>query len=121
MANLDLQVVLAKSTSLNPEQIQSLLKNPSLSGYSTIGESLSDKDFANADELLSELCREMGLDYIKDIPVNDIPADLIRDLPINYAKQQGILPFREEQDQVIALTSNPINVTHHRSFGSRRR
>ncbi|MFN7455116.1 MAG: type II secretion system ATPase GspE [Pseudobdellovibrionaceae bacterium] len=110
MANLDLQVVLAKSTSLNPEQIQSLLRNPSLSGYSTIGESLSDKEFANADELLSELCREMGLEYIKDIPVNDIPADLIRDLPINYAKQQGILPFREEQDQVIALTSNPINV-----------
>lgn len=107
---MDVSNILAKSTSLNPEQIKTLLENPSLNGYSSIGDSLSGKEFATADELLAELCREMGIDFIKDIPVNDIPPDLVRDLPINYAKQFSILPFKEEQDVIIALTANPVNL-----------
>jgi len=49
------------------------------------------------------------MDFIKDIPVNEISVDLIRNLPINYAKTQGILPFREDGDTLTALTSNPVN------------
>lgn len=110
MASMDVPNILAKSTSLSPEQIKTLLDNPSLNGYSTIGAALSQKDFGTADDLLSELCREMGLDFIKDIPVNDIPPDLVRDLPINYAKQFSILPYKEEQDMIVALTANPVNL-----------
>jgi len=57
--------------------------------------------------VVAELCREMRLDFIKDIPVNDISADLVRDLPINYAKQYSLLPYKEEGDTITALTSNP--------------
>ena len=111
MANLDILNILTKATSLSPEQAKSVLANPSLlKNYLSIGESLATKDFTTADELVSDLCQELGFDFIKDIPVNDIPVDLIRDLPINYAKTHYILPFKEEQDQIIALTSNPVNV-----------
>jgi general secretion pathway protein E len=74
-----------------------------------VGEVLSSKDYATADELVSDLCRELGLEFIRDIPFNDISADLIRNLPINYAKTQGILPFKEESDCVWVLSSNPVN------------
>jgi general secretion pathway protein E len=107
---MDLQNILTKATTLTPEQLRGVLSGPSLSGRSTIADSLNSKEFANADELLSALCKELSLDYVKDIPVNDIPVDLIRDLPINYAKQNSILPFREENDKIIALTSNPVNL-----------
>ncbi len=111
MATMDVFNILTKATSLSPEQTKSVLANPSLiKKYLSIGESLSTKEFSTADELVSELCKEMGFDFIKDIPVNDIPVDLIRDLPINYAKTHHVLPFKEEQDQIIALTSNPLNV-----------
>lgn len=109
MAQLDISTVLSKATSLSPEQIKSVLKNASISHPTSVGEALSRKEYSTADDLVADLCRELGLDFIKDIPVNDISSDLVRDLPINYAKTQGVLPYKEEQDYVIALTSNPVN------------
>ncbi len=109
MAQLDISGVLAKATTLTPEQIKSVLKNASMSQPVSVGETLALKDYTSADDLVADLCREIGVDFIKDIPVGDISADLVRNLPINYAKTQGVLPFKEESDQVIALTSNPIN------------
>lgn len=110
MAQLDLPTILSKATTLSAEQIRTVLGAPGSSGDMPLGDLFSAKEYSTADELVSDLCREMGVDFIKDIPVNDIPVDLIRDLPINYAKQHGILPYREEQDQIIALTSNPLNM-----------
>ncbi len=109
MAQLDVSAVLAKATSLNADQIKSVLKNAAVSQPVSVGETLAKKDYASADDLVADLCRELGVDYIKDIPVNDISSDLIRNLPINYAKTQGVLPYREESDSVTVLTSNPVN------------
>ncbi len=110
MASLDIANILSKSTGLSPEQIKTVLANPSTSNTSTIGEALEQKEYSTADDLIAQLCKEMGLEYIKDIPVADISADLVRDLPINYAKQFTVLPFREDNDSVTALTANPVNL-----------
>lgn len=107
---MDISQLLAKSTSLNLEQIKKLLENPASSGTATIGESLANKEYSTADDLVQDLCREMGLEFIKDIPVNDIPLDLIRNIPIGYAKTQGCLPFKEEPDAITVLIANPINM-----------
>src|SRR5690606_12260965 len=40
---------------------------------------------------------------------NDIPVNLIMDIPINYSKTQEVLPFKEENDRVLILTTNPLN------------
>lgn len=109
MAQLDISAVLAKATSLSADQIKSVLRNPAVSQANSVGDTLGKKDYSSADDLVADLCRELGLDFIKDIPVNDISADLIRDLPINYAKTQGILPYRIEGETIVALTSNPMN------------
>ena len=109
MAQLDIPGVLTKATSLSADQIRSVLNNPAVSQARSVGETLAKKDYSSADDLVADLCSELGLDFIKDIPVNDISPDLIRDLPINYAKTQGILPYRAEGDSIIALTSNPLN------------
>ncbi len=108
--NVDVTNVLSKNMGMSAEQIKSVLANPSSMGVQSIGDSLGTKEYTTADELIADLCREIGFDFIKDIPVNDISVDLIRDLPINYAKQNSILPYREESDCLIALTSNPVNL-----------
>ena len=110
MAVLDVPNILSRTTGLSIEQIRTVLGNFNVTGTSTIGEALAEKDFSNADELVADLCREMGLEFIKDIPVNDISVDLIRNIPINYAKQFSILPFKEDQDVIITLTANPLNL-----------
>ena len=109
MAQLDISTVLTKATSLNSDQIKLILKNASVNRPTTVGVSLANKDYTTADDLVADLCHEIGMEFIRDIPVNDISTDLVRNLPINYAKTQGILPFREEPDFVLVLTSNPVN------------
>ncbi len=106
----DIQTILSKATSLTLDQIRSVLQSPSLVRPITVGEALNSKDFTSADELVSDLCKELGLDFIKDIPVSDISADLVRDIPINYAKQHQILPYKEDSETLLALTSNPVNL-----------
>jgi general secretion pathway protein E len=107
---VDIQVVISKATTLNADQVNSILKSNSVIRPVTIGEALSSRDFGSADELISELCKELGLEYLKDIPANDILLDLVRDISINYAKQNAILPYKEDQVSVTVLTSNPLNM-----------
>ena len=109
MAQMDIPLVLSKATTLTEDQIKSILENPAISRPSSILETLSLKSYATAEELVEALCNEMGLEFIRDIPVGDIPGDIVRDLPINYAKNHGVLPYKDEADVVTMLTSNPVN------------
>jgi general secretion pathway protein E len=105
----DIITALQKSTGLKEEQIQFVLNTPASSYQGTISEALARREYSTADDLVSEFCQQMGLEFIKDIPINDISVDLIANIPINYAKSQLCIPFRADNDQVIVLTSNPLN------------
>src|SRR5690606_26098534 len=109
MAHPDIHSILSKSTALTPEQLKSVLSGTSAVRAMTVGEALSKKEFSSAEDLVAALSKELGLAFLKDIPVNDIPTDLVRDIPINYAKTNAILPFKEDPESVIALTANPVN------------
>lgn len=100
--------LLLKNTSLSEAELGMLLETETDEGVK-IAEYLSRGNYSSAEELLGALCRSMRLDFIKDIPINDIPVDLVRNIPINYAKNHEILPFKDEGAQVRVLTTNPLN------------
>ena len=110
MAQMDIPNILTKATSLSADQVEVLLSGPSMSSDLSLGQALQSKEYQSAEELVFEMCREMGIEFIKDIPINDIPTELIRDLPINYAKQHQVLPFKEENHAIVVLTSSPLNM-----------
>lgn len=100
--------VLLKNTSLTPDQLKYLLKSPAARG-GTLGDHLTQGNLNTAEELLGALCSAMKIPFMRDIPVNDISVDLIRKIPINYAKSHEVLPFKEELEAVHILVSNPLN------------
>ncbi|MCB9026862.1 MAG: type II secretion system ATPase GspE [Bdellovibrionaceae bacterium] len=108
MAESNFQTLLIKSTSLNENEVKSLMLLPDKSGV-LIEESLAKQTYSSAEEALSELCLNLNLDFIKDIPSGDIAVDLVREIPINYAKSHEVLPFKEDADKVIVLVTNPLN------------
>lgn len=108
MSQIDIPLVLSKVTPLEPSQIESLLQLRAQSLPISLGEYLSSKQFSQAEDVLSEVCKELGVQFLKDIPSNDIPAELVRDIPINFCKQHYVLPFKEEQDCLWVLTANPF-------------
>lgn len=108
MAAVQIDSVLIKNTSLSEEQVALLLDQPSATGAS-IRDLLTRKDSASTDDVLNDLAGQMGLGYMRDIPVNDINADLVRDIPIGFAKKHEALPFKEDPYSVQVLVTNPLN------------
>lgn len=105
-----LDSVLLKNTSLSEEQLQNVL-GLTFDGGRSLRDFLNGKEAGPVDELIAELCARMGIAHIKDIPVADIPVHLISNIPINYAKKNEILPFKEDNTQVVVLTTNPLNTS----------
>ncbi len=107
MAAQGVDTVLLKNTSINEEQLVSLMSLNVAGG--TLRDFLQTKEGSSADELVAELCSRMGIAYIKDIPVSEINSDLISNIPINFAKKHEILPFKEEANKITVLVTNPLN------------
>lgn len=108
MAAPSFETLIKKGTSVTEEQLQTLLKSHDKKGR-PFGEVFANSNFSTPEEALAELCKHLGVDFIKEIPVNDIPVDLVRGISINYAKAQEVLPYKEEADRVLVLTTNPLN------------
>jgi general secretion pathway protein E len=102
------ETLIKKGTSVTEEQLQTLLRSQSPKGLA-FADVFSKLSLNTPEEALAELCRHLGMDFIKDIPINDISVDMVRGIPINYAKTQEVLPFKEESDRVVVLTTNPLN------------
>lgn len=100
--------LILKGSSVSEEQLKSILRTQNDKGV-LLEDSMNKQNYNTPEEAIAELCKQIGVDFIKDIPVNDIPVDLVRGIPINYAKSQEVLPYRQEADRVMVLTSNPLN------------
>lgn len=108
MAAIQIDSVLIKNTSLSEEQVDLLLKQTSATG-TPIRDLLTRKDGMSTDEILADLAAQLGIAYIKEIPVNDINADLVRDITIGFAKKHEALPLKEDSYSVQVLVTNPLN------------
>lgn len=108
MASPTFETLIKKGTSVSEEQLQALLRMTDTKGV-PLGEAIAKLSFNTPEEALAELCRHLNVDFVKDIPINDIAVDMVSGIPINYSKTQEVLPFKEEQERVIVLTTNPLN------------
>lgn len=108
MAAVQIDSVLIKNTSLTEEQVELLLNQTSATG-TPMRDLLTRKDGMTPDEILGDLAAQLGIAYLKDIPVNDINADLVRDIAIGFAKKHEALPLKEDGYSVQVLVTNPLN------------
>jgi general secretion pathway protein E len=74
-----------------------------------IGDILIRKNFINTNDLTRVVCLQIGIPYTTEIKVDEIDPNLVRDLSINYAKNQEILPILETEFTVTVLMSKPFN------------
>ena len=77
--------ILSKNSGMTRDQAISVLNMQSDSGL-VLREAIEKKGMQAPEDILAEVCRQMELEFIKDIPVNDIPVELISDIPISFAK-----------------------------------
>ncbi len=61
-------------------------------------------------ELVKALADEVGLPVLEKIDTDAVPEELIEKVPINFARQQHVLPISESEGVVTAALGNPLDI-----------
>ena len=102
--------ILLKTTSLTQDKLEDALRTQEKEG-GEIGEILIRKNYVLPHELLRALCAQLGIPFIEDLKPNEISADLVLNIPINYARAKEILPIQKLSNALVVVTSNPFNMS----------
>ncbi len=108
MEGRSLGAILLETTSLTEEQLEQALAVQRERGIK-LGEALVQLKFLRTEDVLKALSIQLGFPYENKIEVEEIANDLIGALPINYAKQNEILPLRKEGNVLLVAIADPTN------------
>jgi len=100
--------LLIKHTGLSRSQLDDALETQRMEG-GLLGDILLKKNYIASHDLIKIVCLQIGIPYQADIKVDEIDANVVKDLSINYAKHHEVLPCLETDYSVTVLMSNPFN------------
>jgi general secretion pathway protein E len=100
--------LLVKHSALTRQQLDEALEIQRLEG-GLLGEVLTRKNYIHPHDLIKVVCLQVGIPYQIDIKVDEIDANVVKDLSINYAKHHEVLPSLETEFTVTVFMSNPFN------------
>ncbi|HYX92942.1 MAG TPA: type II secretion system ATPase GspE [Myxococcaceae bacterium] len=102
--------ILKVTAGLTEEKLQEALAAQVEKG-GRIGELLVALKAVTEEDVARALCAQLDLPYLARIFPDEVDAELVKQVPINFAKQSRILPLAR-QDGVIALAvSDPLDTT----------
>ncbi|HXH76535.1 MAG TPA: type II secretion system ATPase GspE [Bacteriovoracaceae bacterium] len=100
--------LLVKHTGLTRLQLDDALESQRIEG-GLLGDILLKKAYISSHDLIKIVCLQIGIPYQVEIKIEEIDANVVRELSINYAKHHEILPCLETDFSVTVLMSNPFN------------
>ncbi|HEY5924542.1 MAG TPA: type II secretion system ATPase GspE [Kofleriaceae bacterium] len=99
--------ILVRQCGVAPDAIERALAKQREEG-GLIGEVLVRLKLIDEDQLAAALASQFDIPYLRDLPKpDDIPAELIDKLPINFARQRLVLPIGRIGDRVSLVVADP--------------
>ncbi len=74
-----------------------------------IGEVLVGMKVVTEEQVAQALATQLDCVYVSVIGVDDVDAELVKKVPINFAKQQRLLPLKADGDGVAVLVADPLD------------
>jgi general secretion pathway protein E len=108
MEERSLGSILLETSSLTEEQLEQALAVQRERGIK-LGDALIQLKLLRTEDILKALSVQLGFPYENRIDVESIATDLIGQLPINYAKQNEVLPLKRENGFVHVAIADPTN------------
>lgn len=100
--------LLLQYTSLTEEQLSEALSIQKEENK-LLGEILLTKNYIHPHDIVKVICHQVNIPYITDITFEQIDENLVKDIPINYAKHHELLPLSENDEVVNVVMSDPFN------------
>src|SRR3989338_5391507 len=108
MEDRSLGQILLECTPLTPQQLEEALVVGREKGFK-LGEALVSLRFLRMEDVLKALSIQVGISYINQIVPDDIPSDLINQVPINFARKNEIIPLKREEGTILVAMADPVN------------
>lgn len=101
--------ILIQQTSLTEPQLLEALEIQKQKG-GKLGEILVQKKYLQPHEILIALGLQLGIPFLKEIDLNSIHADWVKEIPLTYARQHEVLPIAMDEVAVTVAISDPFNL-----------
>lgn len=108
METRSLGAILLETSSLTEEQLEQAL-TLQRERRIKLGEALVQLKFLRTEDILKALSVQLGFPYENKIDIESIAPDLVGNIPINYAKQNEVLPLRKENGAIVVAIADPTN------------
>ncbi len=109
MRHTRLEDILLGSTSLTPDQLARAEELRQQRGQ-RLDEVLVQQNFITEEELLQAQSQQLGIPYWKTLPEGDVDPDLMRQVPLAFARQHKLMPIRKEEGAVLVAMRDPLNL-----------
>lgn len=74
-----------------------------------LGQILLNKGFIQEHDIMRVIGKQIGIDYVNELNLEEIDPNLINNIPINYAKSNNVIPILETFDSISILMEDPFN------------
>ena len=105
--------ILLKTTELSDTQLDEAVaaqKNEKGPGARRLGDILVDLDFVTEVQMLKALAIQLDLPFYDSLPTNDLDASLVDRIPIQFCRDNLILPIAKDEFNVTLAVSDPLNI-----------
>jgi general secretion pathway protein E len=101
--------ILVESKALSEEQLSTALERQQES-QGKIGQILIESQMVTEEDMLRALAYQLDLPYYARLPVNDIDPSLVDSIPIQFCRDNKILPVAKDDFNVTVAVADPLNI-----------
>jgi general secretion pathway protein E len=104
--------ILVERKKITEEQLRDALKVQQLRGnQQKVGSILLESELVEQNDILQGLAIQLELPYLDSLPINEIDAELVRDLSIGFCSQNLVVPISRDAMGVTVAVNDPLNVS----------
>ncbi len=101
--------ILVDSSTITTEQLEEALKSQEESKQK-LGEILIEKEYIGEEDVLKALAYQLDLPYYERLPINEIDPSLVDNIPIQFCRDNKILPVARDDFNVTVAVADPLNI-----------
>lgn len=101
--------ILLTQTSLSETQLEEALELQK-EKHQKLGEILVRRlKYLKEEDVFRALSLQLGIPYEENLAGRESDEDLIRKIPINFAKKHEVIPIKRDNNEIVVAISNPLN------------
>jgi general secretion pathway protein E len=103
--------ILVQLGSITEAQLQEVLaQQKDDPGRRKLGQLLIEKEYLKEEDMLRALAIQLDLPYYEKFPVDEIDPSLVKDIPIQFCRDNYILPIARDDFNVTVAVADPLNI-----------